>query len=408
MWLYIKLAWRNVFRNTRRTLIAGIAIGIGLASLMFVDALILGMDDTMVESATASFMGEGQIERRGFRQTLDVDQTINGYPAVLDSVRDEAIVRHATARILTMAMLSSPADVSGISMVGIDPQTEPPLSQIDEAIVQGDYFKDDSERELVIGYELADLLSVGLGDRVVITSAQAHTGELAQEMFRVSGIFNMGIKAMDKGMAFVRLSKAQEMLNLPGQAHQIAVQFVSTSMGSDMNLPFWKKYSRNGNEAVGWIVIMPELAQALRLNRWSTAIIGIILFSVVALGIINTLFMSLYERMFEFGVMRAVGTRPFAIGRLIVFEAGALAIISIVLGIVLGLVVILIFKHTGINYTGIEYAGVTFRNLLYPRMEAYQFVVFPVCVFLFTIVVGLYPAHYAARMGPAEAMRKSM
>jgi ABC-type lipoprotein release transport system permease subunit len=408
MWLYLKLAWRNVFRNTRRTLIAGIAIGIGLASLVFVDAIVLGMNDSMVHSATASFMGDGQIEREGFRQSLEVEETINGFPAILDNVRQESIVANATPRILSMAMMSSPADVSGITMVGIDPNSEPPLSQIDEAITKGSYFEGDSERDVVIGYELADLLSVDLGDRIVITSAQAHTGDLAQEMFRVSGIFNVGIKDMDKGMAFVRLSKAQDMLNLAGQAHQIAIKFVSTDMGSNTNLPFWKKYSRDGNVAEGWIQMMPELAQALRLSRWSTAIVGIVLFSVVALGIINTLFMSLYERMFEFGVMRAVGTRPFAIGRLIVFEAGALAILSIVLGTVLGLVVTLIFKHTGIDYSGIEYAGVTFRELLYPRMETYQFILFPVCVFLFTMIVGLYPARYAAKMGPAEAMRKSM
>ena len=144
---------------------------------------------------------------------------------------------------------------------------------------------------------------------------------------------------------------------------------------------------------------------------WSedgTAIIGLILFSVVALGIVNTLFMSLYERMFKFGVMRAVGTRPFAVGRLIVFEAGALALVSIVLGSILGFVVTVIFMRIGIDYTGIEYAGVTFRDLLYPQLETYQFTVFPLCVFLFTMLVGLYPARYAARMGAAEAMRKSL
>jgi ABC-type lipoprotein release transport system permease subunit len=266
----------------------------------------------------------------------------------------------------------------------------------------------DGERELLIGVGLADFLEVALGDRVVITSAQAETGDLAQEMFRVSGIYRMGIKEMDRSMAFVRLPRAQEMLNLEGQVHQIALSFTDIQLSANKDLPFWEKYSQDGHEAAGWTTLMPELAKAIELSRWSTAIIGLILFSVVALGIVNTLFMSLYERMFEFGVMRAVGTRPFAVGRLIVFEAGALAIISIVLGLILGLIVTAILSHTGIDYSGIEYAGVTFRDLLYPQLRTYQFVLFPICVFLFTVLVGLYPASYAARMGAAAAMRKSL
>jgi ABC-type antimicrobial peptide transport system permease subunit len=117
--------------------------------------------------------------------------------------------------------------------------------------------------------------------------------------------------------------------------------------------------------------------------------------------------MSLHERMFEFGVMRAVGTSPFAIGRLILFEAGALAVVSILLGIVLGYAVTAITASTGIDYSGIEFAGVTFRKLLYPEMRLEQFVRFPIWVFIFTTIVGLYPAVYAARMKPADALRRS-
>jgi len=410
MWLYMKLAWRNVLRNKRRTLIAGIAVGIGLASLIFVDALVLGMNDNLVRSATSSFMGEGQIARAGFRRSLDIDLTINGFPAVLDSVRTEPVVRYAAPRILAMATMTSPSDVEAVSLVGIDPSAEPPLSLVDEAIVQGAYLGtgDGDANGVLIGKKLAGLLSIELGDRVVLTAARAGTGELVQDLFRVSGLFETGTDEMDKGMVFIPLSTAGEMLGLTGRAHEIAIRFVDSDMGADAGLPFWKKYSRDGNEAVGWTELMPELAQAIRMSRWSTAIIGVVLFGVVALGIVNTLFMSLYERMFEFGVLRAVGTRPFAVGRLIVLEAGALAAISIVLGAALGLAVTGIFVYRGIDYSGIEYAGVVFRDLLYPRLEPYQFVVFPLCVFLFTVLVGLYPAWYAARIGPAQAMRKSM
>ena len=153
---------------------------------------------------------------------------------------------------------------------------------------------------------------------------------------------------------------------------------------------------------------MPQLEAVFRLSRFSTYLTGLILFGVVALGIINTLFMSLHERMFEFGVLRAVGTRPFSILQLVSYEAGSLAVLSIVLGGILGFLITYIVAQTGIDYTGIEYSGVTFRKLLYPVLDVRQFVEYPLWVFLFTMLVGLYPASYAARMSPAAAMRRSL
>lgn len=407
MWMQLKLAWRNIFRNKRRTVIAGIAIGIGLASMIFTDALILGMEDNMIRSATASFLGEGQIHREGFRETYEVDKTIEAFDSVYATLQKEPAVAHVTPRVMTLAMISSPANVTSVQLVGVDPLSEQHLSQIDEALTGGAYFEGDNERDLIIGSELADVLEVGQGDRIVITAAQAQTGDLAQEMFRVSGIYHFNIKDMDKGMAFVRIGKAREMLNLGGRAHEIAMTFADRKLGRDEDAAFWQRYSKHGNEAVGWTVLLPQLEAALEMSSFSTWLVGIILFSVVALGIVNTLFMSLYERMFEFGVMRAVGTSPLAMGRLILFEAGALAVVSIVLGTVLGWAVTAIVAHNGIDYSGIEFAGATFRDLLYPQMKAGQFIRFPFWVFVFTTVIGLYPAWHAAKMNPAEAMRKS-
>jgi ABC-type lipoprotein release transport system permease subunit len=158
---------------------------------------------------------------------------------------------------------------------------------------------------------------------------------------------------------------------------------------------------------MGWTRILPQLSTALGMTGFSLTIVGLILFAVVSLGIVNTLFMSLYERMFEFGVLRAVGTRPGSIFRLIVSEAAALAAIAVLLGIVLSLAALWIVGQIGIDYTGIEYAGVTFREKIYPVMRPAQFVLYPCCVFALTLLVSIYPATYAARLTPARAMRKS-
>ena len=405
--IYAKLAWRNVLRNKRRTLIAGAAIGIGLAALIYVDALMLGMEANMIDSATSSFMGEGQIHHEQYREAFDVEKTILHLSEVTARLDTAEVVEHYTKRTMSFGMLGSPSNAGAVQMIGVSPATERYLSEIDEVIVEGAYFEGDNAHDILIGRKLAELLEVELGDRVVLTTAQAHTGDLAQEMFRISGIFYFNIRQMDHYFAFVRIDRAQQMLGLPGEVHQIALKFAKDNIGRNAEHPFWSRHARDGNEAVGWALLMPQLEKVFDIAEVSKWIVGLILFAVVALVIVNSLFMSLYERMFEFGVLRAVGTRPVAMGRLVVLEAAALAAISIVLGMLLGLLLLYIVSQTGIDYGGIEYEGVTFRKLLYPEVEIRQFVVYPIYAFLFTLLIALYPATYAARLTPAKAMRKS-
>ena len=408
MWLIlIKLAWKNIFRNKRRTIIASTAIGIGLAALIFVDGLWLGMKRNMVQTATDSLLGDGQIHQQGFRDTRAVEMTVNELNEVVTTLSEEVLVEHFTQRVLAFGMITSPANVSAISVVGVQPPTERFLSQIDDAIVEGSYFESDSERNIVIGAKLAEILEVGLGARVVVTVTEAGSGDLSQEMFRISGIYHFADEAMNVAMAFVQLKKAQQMLAIGSNVHEIAIKFTGTEYGLDKHLSFWETYSRYGNEAVSWTEILPQLQAMFEMSKFSKYVMGVVLFGVVVFGIINTLFMSLYERMFEFGVLRAVGTRPFGMARLILFEAGALAILSIGLGIVLGFGITLLFAKVGIDYTGVEMMGVTIQELIYPVMKVKPFIFYSVWVFVFTIITGLYPAWYAAKMSPATAMRRS-
>jgi ABC-type lipoprotein release transport system permease subunit len=396
-----------LLRNKRRAVIAGTAIGIGLAALIFVDALVIGMERNIIRSATGSFLGEGQIHAAGFRESLETEKTILNHSEVLKQLSEEAMVREFTPRTLSFAMITSPDNYGAITLVGVVPETEKHLSQIDDAIRDGSYFSGGESRELIIGSKLAEILEVELGSRVVLTVAESETGDLSQEMFRVSGIYHFNSSEMDRGMAFVRIEKAQQMLAIGNRFHEIAMRFANSQFARDKTHPFWENYSKDGNEAVSWIELLPQLEGALELSQFSTFIIGVILFGVVALGIINTLFMSLHERMFEFGVLRAVGTRPTSMALLIVFEAGALAVLSIFIGTILGYIVTYLLSETGIDYVGIEFVGVTFRELLFPVIELRQFIVYPLVVFFFTILVGSYPALHAARLQPAEAMRRS-
>jgi ABC-type lipoprotein release transport system permease subunit len=410
MLFYIKLAWRNVFRNKRRTIIAGIAIGIGLAALLLNSALMRGMEENMVKSATASFLGEAQIHGGDFRETQAVETTVNRLEDVTARLKREPLVEAFTLRTLSMGMITAPANVNAVLLVGVDPETEKHLSQINDAVEngKGEFFKGDNPRDIIIGSKLAEVLEVDIGDRVVATVSQAHSGDLSQEMFRVSGIYHFDIKEMDTGMAFIRLKKAQEMLGIEGKVHQVAIRFKDPKTASRNGLPFWSEYSQQGNEAVSWYELLPQMKAVNDMTTIGLVIMIAILAGVVIFGIINALFMSLYERMFEFAVLRAVGTRSGGVRKLIIMEAGALAVVSIVFGLILGFGLLLLLNHTGIDYRGIEFAGATIHEMLYPRMNLLDFITYPIGVMVFTMVVGLYPAWVGGRMKIAESLRKSL
>jgi len=405
--ILFKLAWRNLLRNKRRTIIASIAIGIGLAALIFVDALMIGMTENMIKTATASFLGDAQIHRKGYQDEQEVSLTIQELEKVTAKLAKEANVHYFTRRTFSLGMITSPANVSAINLVGVQPSTERYLSQIDDAITEGRYFEGNDSRDIIIGTKLAENLEIGIGDRVVVTITQSESGELSQERFRVSGIFHFVDETMNTGMAFVRISKAQQMLAIGNNVHEIAIKFTSTTYAQNQELTFWNTYSQYGNEALSWAEILPQLKTILDMSKYSKYIMGVVLFGVVIFGIINTLFMSLYERMFEFGVLRAVGTRPFGMARILLFEAGTLAIVSIILGGIIGFGLTTLFAHLGINYTGIEMMGVTIQEYIYPVLNIQQFILYPIAVFLFTIIAGLYPAWHAAKIAPVDAMRRS-
>ncbi len=412
MGIHLKAAWRNVFRHKRRTVITGTAIALGLASLIFMDGVVKATVNSLVGTATGSFSGEGQIHAAGFRESQETGLVVAGSDAVLARLASDERVKAFSPRTLAFAMASSASEVSPVMMIGVAPESERAFSKLAEAVTEGSFFdpgpRGRDPQDIIVGAKLAETLQARLGDRLVLTAAQAGTDELAQEMFRVSGIFRFGMDEMDKGMVFVRLSKAREMLNLGSGLHQIALLFRDPNLAQNAADPFWKDYSSGGNEAVGWPILFPQIKTIADIFGYVTAILGVLLFGIISLGIVNTLFMSVYERMFEFGVLRAVGTRPGGIRKLVVYEAGVLGLLSCALGTVLGFAVSFIVSKTGLDYRGLDYMGVSFRDLLYPVMTVGQYILYPAVVFLFTVLVGLYPAGYASKMGIGKAMRRTL
>lgn len=406
--MYTKIAWRNLFRNTRRTLIAGFSIGLGLAALITMDAYMKGMFANQIESATASFTGEAQVHSLAYKDEMEVHQVIENIDSVEARLANADQVKDFSKRVVLQGMLSSATKSQGIAIWGIDTTTEKALSMMDDRLSKESKYLP-NKKSVLIGQGLADELNVKLGDRLRLTVAEAHTGEPSQRLVKVGGIYSFGSKDMDMMVAAIHDDLAREMAGIPeGSAHEIAFTLNDKAVAYDSTNVLWGQISGDGNITEPWPEIMEELKTIIQLSDKSMGIIGFILFLIVTLSIINTLFMSIYERFFEFGVLKAVGTNARQLFQMVLLEAASLGVLSIILGMGLGYLFSALLAHNGINYNDMNWGGVTFYEKIYPVIELKQYIVYPYFVLLFTVVVSMYPAFFAARMKPAEALKRSI
>ena len=404
--MLLKLAWRNLWRNQTRTWLSTLVIAIGLVAMIFMDTMMVGMNTNMVKNATDSLMGHAQMHALGFRDEQDVKLTINDLDQALLQLEKHPDLKARSLRIVTQSMLSSSGGGEPVFSLGVDPEEEQLLSKFDEAIIEGEYLDSVSGQKLILGWKLAEKLELGLGDRLVLTAADAKSGEMVQELFRLSGIFKTGEEKMDASMVLVARKTLQSMLKLEGRIHQIALRYSKlTQDGTPVNT-LKKPDDSSKNELLLWTELMPSLYMISQMTDLSMAIMGTILFLIIALGITNTLLMGLYERMFEFGVIKSIGTTPWQAARIMFFEAVCLGFVSIIVGLILALFVTTLFANYGIDYIGIEFSGVTFQEKIYPSYKWSRLVLYPFMSLGFTILASLYPAFKLWKMLPVEALRK--
>lgn len=409
MGLTWKLALRNIRRNKRRTLLTILLISMTLAILIFTDGYMRAMTDVMVRSATRLYPGDGQIhhteylaERDGEKQIVDVD----GH---LKKLQQSDLIDGYSPRAMDFGMVSSSANNLAVQVVGIDPQMESTVSKLKLSIVEGQYLTSDGpETQIMIGEPLAELLEVDLGDRLVVSVNNYEINDIDQRLFRVSGVFKLNSKFFDEGMVFVQLPKAQSMMGIGQSVHEIAFNFVDESISSDETLPIWSQLSTKSTIAQGWSQLMPDLATIVGMIDYSLLIVGGILFVVAILGVINAMFMSIYERTYEFGVVLAIGTRRGSLFVLIMAEGLVLALISLVIGVAIGTLIVLVVGLLGIDYGSMDISGVALAEVLRPELNMNHFTELPFAVFVMTLVACLYPAVHAAKIIPAKALHKSL
>ncbi|MFH0764075.1 MAG: ABC transporter permease [Candidatus Omnitrophota bacterium] len=403
MKIFLKIAWRNVLRSRNRSLITILAVAIGFASLIFIRAFVDGGDHQMVENYTNLISGHIQIHEQGFQSNMGLDKSINSTVDIITALNDPR-VRFYSKRIKEFALISSAEHSSGVLLMGIDSAAERDVTELSKRVHTGSFLSDDEH--IVIGKGLASSLNVGLGDKVVVMG-QAADGSLANEAYRVGGIMDTGTEDLDKGLAIITLPAARELFVMGDKVSEVAVRINDLKNVDAVAGDLKKALGGKSFEILTWKDISPMLVQWIEFDIAFTNIILFVVLLVVAAGILNTLLMATLERVKEFGIMLALGTRRIQIILMIALESLILGSIGTIAGYVIGISLSLYFGVRGINLAPFSKALTDYYigSTIYTRITPGYLIAYGSIILITCIVVSVYPAWHAASLRPAETIR---
>ncbi len=409
MSIEFKMAWRNIWRNPRRTFLTIAAIAFASTILVFMLSFQLGCYETMINTSVKISTGHLQIQAKGYLKDKKMRLVIKEPDQVakfLDTVKG---IDQYTFRTNGFSLVSSDKRTYGIVLTGIDPINEAQVSSIKSFVRKGSYLKENDIYAALIGEHLSNNLKVDINDELTVLG-QGRDGSIAAAVLTIKGIFNSGIDEFDRNVIMMGLKGFQEIFSMGTSVHEAVITTNSlkdvSTVKQEIQNNFFKANKIEYLAVPDWMEIMPGLLQGIQMDLFSGIIMYIILVIVVAFSIFNTFLMAILERTREFGVMMAIGTSPSRITKLVMFESICMTIVGIILGIIIGSLVTLYFQKHGIFIAGTEdilkQYGIPDR--LYPRLSLISASAGPLVVFLITFVSSVFPALKIRKLKPIEAM----
>ncbi|MFO7735821.1 MAG: FtsX-like permease family protein [bacterium] len=405
--LVLKLAFRNIFRQKRRSLFTAFSMVLGAVLMVITIGLEEGAYANMIDAFTGVQTGHAQIhdkeylDRPGiyknFEWNEELQNTLNSFPGV----------NIVSPRMFAGVLVFQDTATTGGTLKGVVPEIEKKATGLDKRVGKGSYFPDDVPHGAVISNRVAEIIKADVGDEIVLIS-QAADGSIANDIFKVTGILSKDLDSLESNSIFVRMEKAQEYLFLHGKVHQAAVFLDDYNNSVRFSKMINRELSEKGFDTVSaepWEVIERQFYISMEADKEGSDIAFIIIIIVVVMGVLNTVMMSILERMKEYGVMKAIGTKPILIFSSIVMEAGILAFFSSVAGLLLGAAALWPLHTYGISYP----EPVSIGGFFFTDMKAdYIFKAFylpPVIVVFSSIAAAVIPAYKAAVADPVETMK---
>ena len=404
--MYLQLAWRNIWRNPRRTAVILTAVIIGVWSMIFLGALMRGIAVGMVKNGIATLTGHIQIHHKGYRDDPSVENSIFNRQ-VVETALSESLPPNAlwTSRVRVNAIANNARHSSGVTMVGIDPRAEAKISFIGSAISRGRYLAEDDANGILVGEALLEKFETKIGRKLVLMS-QDKGQEIASRAFHIVGVFKAEMESTEKQFVFVTRSASQKMLKLGNGISEIAILLSDGYENRDVYKKLKDILPPEQFEVHSWQELLPFQTAYLKILDGFMWFWFLVVFVAMGFGIVNTTLMAVFERMREFGLMKALGMKPWWILREVLVESFLLLICGLIVGNLLGFLSIYALSGSGIDLSalaaGAEYAGMS--RIIYPAIAAKDVWVANLTVLLLGILVSLYPAIKASRFTPVQAL----
>ena len=407
MQLYLRLAWRNIWRHRRRTIIIVLAMSMTLAMMMWYDGLMAGFTDAIYGNAVKVLGGNIQVHASGYRAQADSTPLLplSDPQAVIKAAEANPVVLAATQRINTGGLVTNREGTFAVGITGVQPENELKANIIGQYVKAGRNLTSADADNILIGKGLADGMSVQVGDRITLVG-QAQHQQMRQRTMTVVGIFDLGMADIEKQTVYISLGEAQNLYNLNGQSTEVAV-FLD-KLGPEASVIAAMKASLPGGyEIESFEANYPDLAAAINTKGGVMNIFSVIIIAIAGVGILNLLLMAIYERTREIGMLGAIGLRPAQISLLFVLEGIMIGLVGVAVGIVLGLAINGLLMKVGLDFSSLSTVAsymALIKGKVYPTWGTEKLVMRASLVAIISALAALIPAIEAGRREPAEAL----
>ncbi len=406
--MYLTLAWRNIWRNKRRSYItiASITFAVMLACAM--RSVQLGSYERMIETAARFFTGYIQIHKNGYWEDKTIDNSFPYTQDLMEKVASVEGVLEVVPRIESFALASFDQKTRGTMVLGIDPEKEHKLTEVKDKLVEGEYLKAD-DQSIMIAAGLADYLRVGIGDSVVLIG-QGYHGTNAVGIYPVSGIMKFPVPEQNNSTIYLPLKEAQWLYATGDQLSSLSLVIDKANHVDRIVAGISKDVDLEAYEVMGWKELMPELVQGIEIDNLSSKVMIWILYIVIGFGMFGTFLMMTAERMYEFGVLLSIGMKRVKMQFVIFLEMALMATIGVIAGVAISLPFIIYYHFHPIYFGGemqaaIEDFGV--EAAYFFSMQPSLFYNQAWAIFLMAGILSLYPLIVIHRLKPVKAMREN-